>query len=518
MSRTAYYRFELIRKNRVVDFFNMILPYTLSYEGGYRDNVQKTFGGTHIDVTGMDNETITLTGTVAGKRPREGWAKNGGAFTGLEAIKYFRDNIWKYPVNPRYKGYWKDMSVKFYDLDMGDRRWIHINKVSIVRDKAQPFWYNFTVQFTDIGPPKKNYPDNKLTAALEAYKKKLQGVSDSVNNFNQDVSDKLAEFESYVDTVLGFADVTIQTATDILNSVTDLLLYVTTFPGRVIERTNETATRCLDAALALDEFVDNNVNFLGYEYGEYLRHTAEELSFELNSSAREFRAVGKKRKQQAAQEGALVNELSTADLSIEAGVENSLSNSQSESLEKVEIKTTKTLEDVAEELYGDEKMSRVLAEINNLDTIFIPKGTILLCPIYRSQNDIPDNQVIDETGEDLGRDIALKDKLMQAGAGGDLLVVGGFDNMKQAVTNIYNRPEGSLPSDREFGYDAKSIVAAPGIEIRQRLATVKDREALLKDPRIADVTDITYNIDEDVRRRKGRIVLSNDIESIPFTV
>lgn len=533
-SKFQIYRFELVKgRSFVLDTFNLVLPpQTLSYDGRYRDSVMKTFEGTHVDVQGMDNEVIKLSGTVGGKRARRGWGKSKGTeLTNVAAIKYFRDKIWKYPDNPKYRRFWKQLHIKFYDIDLSEVRWVHIDNVVLTRDKAQPFWWFYSISMIDTGEPRFDTPSFGLFNTLAEYKQKLQGVVDAV----QELTDKVVAFtdlvDAYADTAFGFADATVQAVTNVTTSLRELSNAIINAPERLLERLNDTITGFRDAADELDLLIVDNSHFNGKEYGEYLRSLLEETRENARLTAREFAQIGARNQSEAVQQGILNTSVPDEEpdvvdqpptpivtKSTQKFVPQPVAivDGQQDSVEQHVVVEGETLEKIALELYGNADMAQVLAALNNLQGSFLSVGTVLLCPVYREQSEIPDNLVIAEDGNDFGRDVGLTEQgMLQVSSTGDLLTVTGWTNIVLVVRNILARLPGTLPSNELFGFDVEQVVGAAGTGDLYGLIEVKIREALLQDPRIADIAEFEYRVEKDAVRVSGKIVMQNGM-SLPF--
>ena len=514
LTKNSFFRFELVKKDSGVplDVVNLVIsPYTLGYDGRYRDSVIKTFGGTHIDLAGMDNDVIKISGTFSGKRMRVGWSKSGfGMLDAVGALKHLRDDLWKYPDNPKYSLNWKDLRVKFYDVGLGEMRWVHINTVSFTRDKSQPYWYNYSIQLTDIGEPDKLAVDNDLTKALAAYKQKIQGVLNVVQQAADEIYNAVAEVEQYADTALGFVDTTAQAIVVVATTISSVFDTVFGFPERFIERLGETITQLSDVAEAIDILVNSVPTTL--EYGASLVHSMEELSENTKEMVRAFKQIRKRSDTAVVVAGTLDKGLDVTDIGFAVG------GTAKDSMVSVVVKEGQTLSEIAIQLYGDESRANELAVINELESSFVPEGTIIKVLIYSEQSEIEGNLVINDDGDEYGKDISLSvNGDAESGASGDFVIIGGQDNIEQLVRSIFKINLGSYVSDSSFGFD-QSLIGGAGSANTIELIQVKLAEALKKDPRIAVVKGLTAIIKGDIFQASGTVLLHNKLRPVPFSL
>lgn len=514
--KTSFYRFELVKGNfdTIIDAFNLVLPpYTMSYDGKYRDNIEKTFGGTHIDLAGMDNDVIKLTGTMSGKRLRKGWARNTfKEFTGVEALKHFRDNVWKYPDNPKYSNFWQDLRVKFYDIDLEDIRYIHINNVSITRDKAQPFWHNYAITITDTGPPERPQIKNILTDSLNAFKQKLQGIVNVVQEWANTVESYLLAGESLLTTSAEFSNATVSAFNDIATSLRTTITPILNAPNLIMDVVNETITNLLNTTEIIDAFIldfEDAGGITDISSGGQFTHTMEEISQNVKIFTKDLMGVRNRAAIDSVNKGTL-----------DAATDPSASETSSvevTSVQQVIAKPGDTFETIALDIYGDESLGPSIAEFNGLEGGFIPEGTDLKIPIYRSQNDIDGNLVISDDNNEYGVDIKLSEGgIIQVGSSGDMATVTNTDNIKQLVNNIYKIDLGSFLSDADFGFAKEALIGKGGSENSIKLVKLKVKEAAEKDPRIAVVTDVTFEIFGDQITVVGKIQLQSQLKPIEF--
>jgi len=99
-----------------------------------------------------------------------------------------------------------------------------------------------------------------------------------------------------------------------------------------------------------------------------------------------------------------------------------------------------------------------------------------------------------------GTDIRLKDSGdILIGANGDLHLIYGINNLKQAIKNLLDCPQGWLFEDPEYGSRLEKYWGQPNT-IATRYAAARDmQDALTLDPRIAKVESLTTRKVSDTR-------------------
>ena len=548
------YRLELVRGNTVLDSFNFATSLqSIGYDGKYRDAIYKTFGGTKLDIQGMDNTIIKIAGTFAGRRKRMGWGRFAGMLDNYGALKYLRDNIWKYPENPKYKGVWDKLQVRFYDIDLKESQFVHINNVSFSRAKDKPFWVDFSVGLTTM-PKLSSVPTDRLAKALQKYKDWLGGKVNTVQMYMEMVQGGLDTVRSVTDTVLGFSDATVGAISSVTASVEGAFNSLITLPGDLTSRMTDTIETFRDAGDQLGFIVANDIGLLT-EYGPYMTSLLLDLQQSLVLTGEAWtKAVSKENLKSIYNKTTLLGTKgdsssgssggsdipggSGSSASYDAGNGSAFNDDEGgatteneptapptdltgfvpESTEVVTLTGDTTLTQFAIQTYGDETMVPVLMELNGLDTVFLPAGTELVVPKYSTTPVISDNLVISSTPDLLGTDVALDlTGELVASSSGDLSTVSGVENVTNVINNIYRQDEGNLLSDPSFGFSKEETIGNAGTEELASLLEVKLRDTLLQDPRIRSVEDMTFAYSKDIIRVGGRLVLENG-QSAPVSL
>lgn len=101
----------------------------------------------------------------------------------------------------------------------------------------------------------------------------------------------------------------------------------------------------------------------------------------------------------------------------------------------------------------------------------------------------------DNLSQSLGTDIAFLADMYPA-PNGDLAVMSGLDNLKQALWRRLITTPGSLVHRPDYGVGIKDFQNAPGtLSMMQKLAS-RIQEQFTKDPRVNEVTGVACRTDD----------------------
>ena len=109
--------------------------------------------------------------------------------------------------------------------------------------------------------------------------------------------------------------------------------------------------------------------------------------------------------------------------------------------------------------------------------------------------------------EVFGTDISLTNGLISGTSSGDVATVSGRPNLRQALKNRVETPQGSLVFHPTYGSLLKVLIGRVSVPAQQVLAASTAKGAILADPRVASVDQATATTSGDV--------VSVSIEAIP---
>ena len=100
---------------------------------------------------------------------------------------------------------------------------------------------------------------------------------------------------------------------------------------------------------------------------------------------------------------------------------------------------------------------------------------------------------------DYGTDV---DRLWKANAQGDLAIVSGLDNAEQAVYNRLMTKLGEMDWAEYHNYGCRSweVLGSTDLEVAKQKIELYTTTALLQDPRVEDIYDISSSIDLNTAR------------------
>jgi len=566
--RSEFYRFELVRGGLILDQFNFVVPpQEMQYQGKYRGTVYKTFGGTHVDLQGMDNIKITLSGTTGGPRARRRWGRQLLAGDGLDALKYFRDRIWRYPENPRYVGNFEDLAVRFWDIELGESYWVFIDNFTFKKSKARPVggWYDFTIAMTATDPPEEKQKLGKYFQALKKYRQAMQGALLGVQDTIDELRGYVDKGLEYVDATLGFVDVSIEFLTGILDQATDILTILEDTTLALLDRARQTVNLLSDTAEAVDRMVAAGETFGGFfegEFGESVEKTFNDLKTACEQLRLDFeQALETNRRLEAPGEEApfiYANEAQRAqdaenDVILEQSRESAAqATDDTEDSQAILVATypkedgTTTASDVAPgstgdppwtranrvllviagdgttltdlsiEYYGTIDGAEAIAAFNNLTTSDLEPGQVVRVPTYVDQASLEDNLVLDRSGDQYGQDIRLHHSspaTLVVASTGDLAVTSEAQTIMQALQNRVTASTGDLRSDNNYGFPRESTIGEPGITEARALFAARVREMVEADPRVDEAEILGVTISSDTFEMQTRVRLADGLES-----
>ncbi len=163
----------------------------------------------------------------------------------------------------------------------------------------------------------------------------------------------------------------------------------------------------------------------------------------------------------------------------------------------VQIEVDDTLQSIAARELGDADLWRILISINGLSYPYISGDPTLIGDTvlgYGAQLIVPAPTIQVSSAVDpnrvFGVDVALQNGLLAAD-GADFACVGGNANLKQALQNRLDTPLGELLFHQAYGNGAhgiKGVVVGPTANL---LTAQYVKGALLADPRIDSVQNLT---------------------------
>ena len=162
----------------------------------------------------------------------------------------------------------------------------------------------------------------------------------------------------------------------------------------------------------------------------------------------------------------------------------------------VQIKSTTTLDGLAQEHYGDPSCGTLIAYYNKIQNEHeLESGSEIRIPIFTKTKSNQGNKIYatPEMQDNYGRDIALNDNGGFAVSRGDFAVVHGRENLSQALGNRL-----ATASKKRIRLGAYGIRAAIGDPLALDSFLMSSIEqTVYEDPRIEKVDEINFRGDKD---------------------
>lgn len=541
MFNDEFYRFELVKDGwQVLDQFNFILPpQEMSYQGGYRGTLVKTFGGTHIDLDRMDNVQITITGTTGGARVRQGWGKRLAQGSGVDMLKYFRDNIWRYPEHQRYSKYKEKLLVRFWDIELGESYWVYITNFTYRKSREKPVggWYDFTINMTTVDPPTSLLEAGRFFQALRNYKDRIRGALTGLQEAVDELDAAAQKVSEYLDAGLGFADTSFELMTTTYAEVALVLTFLSDTTTDIFDRVRKSLPRLQSFAESLASVADESRFIFEGEYAESLEKRWNDLATTTSKTIFDFR--------QAVQTNQRVTEVGTITAVREAAAGTSSDDSadfgtftsvyareggdvteedsalgdtgdrrwqRPSHYLTIVVQQGQTLADIAEAHYGDAQLVSSIVEYNELETSDLESGQKIRVPLFQEEASLFDNLVFDRSGEQYGKDVALDHQgYLLVSSTGALAATNGIETIRQTLQNALRFATGDLKSDKNFGFPKESTIGMPGTANARALVVARVQDLIEQDPRVTEFVPTEASIDNDVINVGGETVLAEGL-------
>lgn len=510
-----------------------------------RKNETKTFGGAVVADYGNDLVQINLSGSTINQEVKLIYKSRLGSdmMTGEQEIFYLRDLLKKYGSRDKLQ----NKEVYLYSLSGGGKvtshnpKWwrIFVGQLDISRSKDKPFCYNY--KFTASGAPevtKKGFALNtdiltSVTSKINGWKENIDGLIEEMNNladkleeygggfladlksyigtfrscldqFNSAIGHYAAVFSGIIDEAGDFAVDTVMLGDKVLYSA---FRYYPTIAADVWNS-------CLNLKASASDIYDYCAN-LGESYlseeGNYWKTVFDESSWQS------------------------ITELYDDSVSDEdiADVFSDLAYAIILDTNKVVVLTSKNLNDIgiaiipgatgeddqiivtygykvvaitdsetswdqlAQDYYGDSSLSYIIATYNNLptDKPLQPGQSILIPNLNFAESKTSENEVYNnpDVKDNYGKDLMIKDKDLSI-YNGDLAVIGGIDNLRQALLNRYSTLIGARIRVEVYGIQAS---IGDALNATSALIQASVHQTTVEDPRVDSVEDITFKGDGD---------------------
>ena len=503
-----------------------------------RKGETKTFGGVVVSDYGNDLVQIQLSGSTINQELKLIYKSSLGTaeMTGQQEAFYLRDLLKKYGKRDNLK----NKEVYLYSLNGGDSKtshnpkwWqIYIGQLDLTRSKEKPFCYNY--KFIATGNPEIN---RKITSNEERKYKWIGSKIDDFSDFmlgedgiitnlrkwsselNSLGSSYIEELNEYINTLNSCIDSfesSVDSYVTMVNTASEKAALLTIDTISLGEKVISVAKRiypvnvistiwnnCLSLVAACKSVYDYcaNIGENQYSQNSWKNITAlydddvtdldiadifSSCSWSILKNANKARAVTSK----------FLNNNGVAVIPGEQDEDDKIV--MTYGYKVIAINDAETSWDqIAHDYYGDSSLSTLIAVFNN-STVKeqLKAGQSVLIPnLNYAENKTLENEIYNtiDTKDNYGKDLLIKNNDYVV-INGDLAVVGGVNNLEQALTNRYSTLIGARIRNEVYGIQAN---IGDAVKASSALIEASVHQTTVEDPRIDSIEDINFIGDGD---------------------
>lgn len=545
-------------------------PANLTQDAPPAVTIQPTFGGTFIEHQGQPYSNISISGTTGlrpGALPQQSTVLGvsvpaflggmvgidktrglpQGETTGFDDLRNLRSLFKRYFARKTSEAA-GDIVMLWTNAKMGDAYVVEPigSGLTIIRDKSSPLTASYQISLRTISPVAAY-----ITGSLVRHAEGAGGFFGFIQKVTQLATDLRQTFnfiQSVTSRVVQIAQGTVNSVMSVLSSVTEGLAGVISGAASAINVPRYLLSNAISSILSIANAIDSVLSSID----AYSVHgVTSELSQVKSAFLRALRittGLATEKQLFAAPSAAVTDRRRDAYGTRTASSALASTPRRADVVNQpapsgaayTYIRPTDTLRSIALRILGDASQWHVIAQLNNLVAPYISAagdgysvlrpGQQILVPSAGNSGQgasiSPATQqypFVDGTSMDevLGVDAKLvsfggqgtMDSFdLELDQSGDVARIRGQDNMNQAVTLKFATEHGELPLHPEFG-----AVATVGSRVRAatfgaiNLAT---RIALLSDPRIVDISNLSVSIDGDTLRYAGAVTLKGGAGSL----
>lgn len=491
-----------------------------------RKNETKTFGGAVIADYGNDLVQINLSGSTINQELKLIYKSVLGVaeMTGEQEAFYLRDLLKKYGTRDNLQ----NKEVYLYSLNGGGKKtsnnpkwWrIFIGQLDITRSKDKPFCYNYKLSAS--GAPevtKKRISTNildKVGSQLDTFSTKVANIVTEMNlladqieeyggGFISELSGYIGTLKTCIDTfnaaamrystiLSGLIDDVASLATDTV-SLGDKVFFssIRYFPTMIDDVWNS-CQNLVDAAKDVGNYCAN----LDETFAQSYWYNILEL-FDDNTSQQDVADV---QSTLGHNEVILANEISTIvsknlnDIGIaivpgDTGEDDKVITTYGYKVVAL-TDAESNWDQLAKDYYGDASLSTLIASYNNLPTDKPLKAgqSILIPNLNFAESKTEENEVYNspDVKDNYGKDLIISNKDFGI-YNGDIAVVGGVDNLEQALLNRYSTLIGARIRLEAYGIQAS---IGDAVKATSALIQASVHQTTVEDARVDSVEDISF--------------------------
>lgn len=497
-----------------------------------RKGETKTFGGAVISDYGNDLVQINLSGSTINQELKLIYKSILGTaeMTGEQEAFYLRDLLRKYGSRDNLQ----NKEVYLYSLNGGGKKTSHnpkwwrifVGQLDITRNKDKPFCYNY--KFNAVGAPEvtkkdKRYVDennrkfNMIGGKIDTLSSTIGSMVSDMNSIADDFQDLganyLPELSGYIGTLKQcitnfnnacgrYAAIFAGKLTEISDFATDTVMLGDKILSSAIRYyptiTADVWNSCLDLVSAGKSIYNYCANIGDTYFSESSWQSIKELFDDTVSDI----DIADTYSTLAYQELSLINEAATftsknlndvgfAVIPGSANTDDRLITTYGYKVVALTDAET-NWDQLAQDYYGDASLSALIATYNNLPTDKPLKAgqSILIPNLNFAESKTAENEVYNspDVKDNYGKDLLINNKDFGV-YNGDLALVGGVDNLEQALLNRYSTLIGARIRLEAYGIQAS---VGNALNATSALIQASVHQTTVEDPRVDSVEDISF--------------------------
>ena len=486
----------------------------------------KTFGGSVIADYGNDLVQINLSGSTINQELKLIYKSilGNSEMTGEQEAFYLRDLLKKYGTRDNLQ----NKEVYLYSLNGGGTKTSHnpkwwrifVGQLDINRSKDKPFCYNY--KFNAVGAPevtRKNKVNNafdKFSNKLEDFTKQVSNITQQMNKLADDIEGYggsfIAELSGYIGTLRScidtfnsasarYASILSGSIDDITSLATDtfglgdkiLFSSIRYFPTMIDDVWNS-CQNLVSAAKDVGNYCANlDTTFTQAYWFSILELFDDSTSQEDVSDVQS--TLGHEEIILANRISAIVsknlNDVGIAIIPGELDEDDRVITTYGYKVVSLTDAET-NWDQLAKDYYGDASLSSLIATYNNLpiDKPLQAGQSILIPNLNFAESKTGENEVYNspDVKDNYGKDLIISEKDFGL-YNGDIALVGGVDNLEQALLNRYSTLIGARIRVEAYGIQAS---IGDALKATSALIQASVHQTTVEDARVDSVEDISF--------------------------
>lgn len=502
-----------------------------------RKSETKTFGGGVVADYGNDFVQINLSGSTINQELKLIYKSRLGnaEMTGEQEAFYLRDLLKKYGSREKLQG----KEVYLYSLNGGGTKTSHnpkwwrifVGQLDISRSKDKPFCYNYKFSATGVPEVTKKRklidPKDRKFGKIGSFVdwvdtfingsdtqpglvQQLNTLADTFEELGADYLDELSGYIGTLRTCVDNYQAAVARQTEVINGKVTDIADLATDTLSLGDKVLSSATRFYPTILAdvwnscldLHAVSKNIYNFCANIDENYFSESSWQSIRELFDDtvtdidiADTYSTLGNQTLDLANEAmtgtGKNLNDIGIAIIPGDTGEDDTIIITYGYKVVSLTDAET-SWDQLAQDYYGDSSLSYILATYNNVspDEPLKAGQSILIPNLNYAENKSAENEVYNtpDVKDNYGKDVEIKDGDFSV-YNGDISLIGGVDNLEQALLNRYSTLVGARIRVEVYGIQAS---IGDALNASSALIQASVHQTTVEDPRVDSVEDINF--------------------------